>query len=121
MKYFAPLSLKECLYLFGIYILCFVWLMADQLFLPSTSLRFVVLTIILLSLFYLLYNITKPDKLFSFINSVVLVTLLFTILLSLIMHLMINNDFNYKILIIWAIVTLFPYLAGFIYMKKEKK
>jgi hypothetical protein len=117
MKYFAPLSPKDCLYLLGIFILGFGWLLIDQWFLPTILVRFIALILILCIMFYLLYRKIKPDNVFHYVNSITLVSLLFIVLVSLIIHVLLQNNFDYKSVLIWLVATVIPYLAGFAYSK----
>lgn len=120
MKYFSPLSLKDCLCLVGVFILGFGWLLIDQLFFSAVSLRFLALIIILVSLFYIQFRISNPENVFQYVNSISLVALALIVLISLIIHVLINNDFNYKSILIWLVTSTIPYLAGFIYLKSGK-
>jgi hypothetical protein len=120
MKYFSPLSLKDCLCLVGVFILGFGWLLIDQFFFSTVSLRFLALIIILLSLFYIQFRINSPENVFHYVNSITLVALAFIVLISLIIHVLINNDFTFKSILIWLVTATIPYLAGYIYLKSRK-
>ena len=121
MKYFAPLSIKDCLLLLGVFVLGYIWLHIDQLFISDITLRFAALIILLFVLFFGLLSISKPDNVLQFVNSITIVALTFIILISLVMHALFYNNFNYKTIIIWIIAAGLPYLAGFVYKITLKK
>jgi hypothetical protein len=121
MKYFSPLSLKDCLCLAGVFILGFGWLLVDQLVLSSVIQRFIALIVILLALFYIQYRINKPDNVFHYVNSITLVSLAFIVLVSLILDLLINDNLSYKSILIWLVSAFIPYLSGVIYLKTREK
>lgn len=120
MKHFAPLSPKDCLYLAGVFVLGFGWLLIDQWFLPSVITRFLALIVILLLLFYLQFRITKPENIFQYVNSLIAVSLSLIVLISLIVHVLINDDFNYISLLIWLVSGTIPYLAAYIYKRSKR-
>lgn len=120
-KYFSPLKLKDTLTLFGLIALGFGWLLIDQFFLTNTNQRFIAFIILIFILFYLQMIINKPISVIKYCNSIALITVSFAVIVSLIIHVIINNDFSYKSILIWLISGLLPYTTGFFYSKAKKK
>ena len=120
-NYLSPLKLKDCLTLIGLIIMGFGWLLIDQIFLPEVYTRVIAFFVLMLVLYYLQFSINKPDHLIQYANSVALITVSFIIMVSLIMHVIITNDFTYKSVLVWLITGVSPYVAGFIYIKTKKK
>ncbi len=119
-KYFAPLKIKDILTLVGLIVIGFGWILIDQFFLPETYQRFMAFCILLFILFYLQFLINKPAQVLHYCNSITLIIVSFVVIISLIMHVLINNDFSYKSVMIWLISGLLPYITGFIYLKTKK-
>jgi hypothetical protein len=120
-KILSPLKLKDYLTLIGLIIIGFGWLLIDQIFLPEVYQRFIAFFILIFILYYLQFAINKPVNVINYANSIALITVSFIVIISFIMHVIINNDFTYKSILIWVISGLLPYLTGFIYMKTKKK
>jgi hypothetical protein len=120
-NFLSPLKLKDCLTLIGLIIIGFGWLLIDQIFLPEVYQRFIAFFILIFILYYLQFAINKPVNVISYANSIALITVSFIVIVSFIMHVIINNDFTYKSILIWVISGLLPYLTGFIYMNTKKK
>jgi len=120
-NYLSPLNLKDCLTLIGLIIIGFGWLLIDQMFLPEVYQRVIAFFILMFVLYYLQFAINKPVNVRNYANSIALITVSFIVIVSFIMHMIINNDFTYKSILIWVISGLLPYLTGFFYMKKKKK
>ena len=120
-NYLSPLNLKDCLTLIGLIIIGFGWLLIDQMFLPEVYQRVIAFFILMFVLYYLQFAINKPVNVRNYANSIALITVSFIVIVSFIMHMIINNDFTYKSILIWVISGLLPYLTGFFYMKTKKK
>ena len=97
MKYFlSPLKLKGYLTLIGLVIIGFGWLLIDQIFLPEVYQRVIAFFILMFVLYYLQFAINKPTNVMHYANFIATFTVSFIITVSLIMHLIIKNDFTYK-------------------------
>jgi hypothetical protein len=120
MRHFASLKLKDILTLIGLIIIGFGWTLIDQIFLPESYQRFIAFIILVFILCHLQFVLNKPAKVIHYSNSIALITLSFTIIVSIIMHMIINKDFSYKSIMIWLISGLLPYITGFLYMKTKK-
>jgi len=120
-KFLSPLKLKDCLTLTGFIIIGFGWVLIDQIFLPEAYQRIIAFIILIFALYYLQYALNKPINVMHYANSIALITVSFTVIVSLVMHVIINNDFSRKSLLIWLITGLLPYFCGFLYMLTKKK
>jgi hypothetical protein len=120
-KYLSPLKFKDILTLIGLIAIGFGWILIDQIFLPDANQRFIAFIILIFILFYLQFVLNKPTDLIKYCNSIAVITLSFAVIVSLIMHVIINNDFSCKSILIWIISGLLPYITGFVYMKTKKK
>ena len=120
-RYLSPLIMKDCLTLIVLIIIGFGWLLIDQIFLPEVYQRIIAFIILIFVLYYLQFSINKPINVMNYANSIALITVSFIVIVSLIMHVIINNDFTYKSVLIWIISGLLPYVTGFIYIKTKKK
>ena len=120
-KYFSPLKLKDILTLIGLIIIGFVWTLIDQIFLPESSQRYMAFIILIFILYYLQFALNNPIVVLKYANTIALITISFAVIVSLIMHVIINNDFSYKSIIIWLISGILPYVTGFIYLKINNK
>lgn len=120
-KYLSPLKLKDILTLIGLIVIGFGWLLIDQRFLPETYQRFIAFFILIFTLFYFQFAINKPINMIHYANSIALITVSFIVIVSLTMHVIINNDFTYKSIWIWIISGLLPYITGMLYLKTKKK
>jgi hypothetical protein len=119
-KYLSSLKLKDILTLIGLIAIGFGWILIDQIFLPNANQRFIAFIILISILFYLQFVFNKPTNLINYCNSIALITLSFAIIVSVIMHVIINNDFSYKSILIWFISGLLPYITGFVYTITKK-
>jgi hypothetical protein len=119
-KYLSPLNIKDILTLIGLIIIGFAWTIIDQIFLPDAYQRFIAFIILVFMLCYMQFALNKPAKVIHYCNSIALITLSFAVIVSIIMHVIINKDFSYKSIMIWIISGLLPYITGFIYMKTKK-
>jgi hypothetical protein len=120
-KYLSPLKFKNILTLIGLIVIGFGWLLIDQIFLSETYQRFIAFSILICILFYLQFVLNKPDKIMQYANTISLITVSFILIVILILHVLITNDFSYKQILILVISGSLPYLTGFIYIKTMKK
>ena len=120
-KHLSPLKFKDILTLIGLITIGFGWLLIDQIFLPETYQRFITFIILIFSLYYFQFAINKPIDMIHYANSIALTTVLFIVIVSLTMHVIVNNDFSYKSILIWFISGLLPYITGFVYTMTKKK
>ena len=120
-NYLSPFKLKDILILIGLIIVGFGWVLIDQIFLPEPNQRFIAFIILIFMLFYLQFVLNKPIDVIKYCNSIALITLSFAVISSVIMRVIINNDFSYKSILIWFISGLLPYITGFVYTITKKK
>jgi hypothetical protein len=123
MKYFEPLKLKGFITLICSVIIGFTWVMISHYVINQSSQRFMAFSVLIMLLLYLQYWLSKPSKIWRYANSLSLILLLFVILLSIIMHVIINNDLSSKILhllLLCFITCVMPYLIALIYMLTRK-
>ena len=119
-KYLSPLKLKDILTLIGLIIIGYAWTLIDQIFLPEAYQRFIAFIILVFILYYLQFALNRPAKVIHYSNSIALIAVSFAVIVSLIMHVIINRDFSYMSILIWLISGLLPYITGFLYMKTKK-
>ena len=120
-RFLLPLKLRDCLTLISLIIIGFSWLLIDQIFLSEVYQRVIAFFVLMLLLYYLQFSINKPTHLMQYANSVAFITVTFIIIISLIMHVIITNDFTYKSVLVWLITGVSPYIAGFVYFRTKKK
>ena len=124
MKYFEQFKFKDFITLIISVIIGFTWVMISHYVLNQSSYRFIAFSVLIMLLLYFQYWINKPSKIWRYANSISLILLLFVILLSIIMHVIINNDLTSKILhllLLCFITGIMPYLIALIYMLTRKK
>ena len=120
-NYLSPLNLKDCLTLIGLIIIGFGWLLIDQMFLPEVYQRAIAFFILMFILYYFQFAINKPVNVMRYANSIAIIMVSFIVIVSVVMHVIVKNDFNYKSILIWIISGSLPYIAGSIYIKTKKK
>lgn len=118
-KYFYKFKLKDYLTLAGLVIVGFGWLMVDQEILEDAGRRFIALIVLLVALFYLQFQINKPVSIIKYANTLALITVGITVLVSLIFDWLIMSHFTGKVLLIWFFAAVVPYLTAYFY--KETK
>jgi len=118
---FSPLKRKDILTLIGLIVVGFGWLLIDQFFFPETYQRFVAFFILIFTLYYFQFAINKPLRVIHYANSIALITVLFIVIVSIIMHVIIQHDFTWKSIWIWIISGLLPYATGLLYLKIKRK
>ncbi len=120
-KFFYTLKRKDYVSLIVLIAIGFGWLLVDQFLLSASYQRFIALFLLIVSLYYVQFLINKPSDIKRYANTIALITVLFVVIVSLIMHAIINKDFTYKSILIWIISGALPYLAGYLYLKTKKK
>lgn len=120
-NYLSQLKLKDCLTLICLIIIGFSWLLIDQIFLPEVYQRVIAFFVLMLILYYLQFSINKPLHLMHYANSVAVITVSFIIIVSVLMHVIITNNFTYKSVLVWIITGVSPYIAGYMYIITRKK
>lgn len=120
-KYVSPLKIKDIVTLIGLIIVGFVWTLIDQIFLPQAYERFIAFIILIFILYYLQFAINKPTQVMQYANTIAITAVSFTIIISVIMHVIMSNDFSGKSIAIWLIAGLLPYITGFVYLKTRKR
>jgi hypothetical protein len=124
MKYFAPFKIKDFITLIITIVIGFSWVMISHYVLSQSSQRFIAFSILIMLLLYFQFLINKPPNIWRYTNTLSLILLLFVILLSIIMHVIINNDLISKIshlLLLCLITCIMPYLMAIIYIITRKK
>jgi hypothetical protein len=119
-KYLFPLQLKDYLTLTVVVIIGFGWLLVDQVFLPEVYQRLIAFIVLIFVMYYIQFAVNKPVMVFRYANSIAIITLLFIVIVSLVMHVLIRHDFSYKSILIWLITGLLPYVTGYIYQSTLK-
>jgi hypothetical protein len=117
MKYFAKFKQKDFQTLLVLIAVIFGWLLIDQFILHQVYQRIIALIVILTVLFFIQFKINKPARPYYYANTIVLITCSFLILVSLVVHLVISNDFSYRLIIMWLLTATMPYLAAYLYSK----
>lgn len=117
----SPIKLKGYLTLIGLITIGFGWLLIDQIFLPEVYQRVIAFFILMFVLYYLQFAINKPVNVMNYANFIAAFAVSYIVTVSLITHVIINNDFTYKSVLVWVITGLLPYAAGFTYIKTKKK
>jgi hypothetical protein len=117
---FAKLKIADCITLCGVIVVGFGWLLIDQWFLNEVYQRFIALFVLLTFLFMAQFKINHPEKVIAYANTLVLICLSFIVVISVVMHVFIKNDFSYKSVLIWILTALLPYLSGGIYLLISK-
>ena len=120
-NFLSPLKFKDCFTLIGLITIGFGWLLIDQIFLPEVYQRVLAFSILMFVLYYLQFVIKKPINVMYYANFIATFTVSFIITVSLIMHVIIKNDFTYRSILVWVITAVLPYAAGFTYIKTKKK
>lgn len=112
---FYKLKIKDWLYLLVLIILTYVWISIDQNILSESYQRmiaFPTLGLILMLIFQILVKPTNPLKL-SNTMAIILVPLF--IAMSLLFHVILNNDFQTISILLWIITLIIIYLSGLLY------
>jgi hypothetical protein len=121
MKNFTSLKLKDYLSLLVVFIIELAWVHVDQNFLSQTWEKFIALFVLTLFLLYMQFLINKPQKTYNYANSIALILVSLVVILSIVLHVFINHNFSFKLVLIWLIAAVLPYVTGYIYQATKKK
>jgi FtsH-binding integral membrane protein len=114
-KLFTKLKLKDMITLAAIIIIAFVWILIDQSIFKQTNARFIALAVLLLILFFFQFQINKPESIFKYAATIAFAVLSVAIILTLVLHVLINHDFSSKLVLIWLILFVFPFASAGLY------
>jgi hypothetical protein len=121
MKNFSSLKLKDIISIILVFGLGFFWVHVDQHLIPGTWGKFVALIVVLLFLFYMQFFVNKPVNIYHYANTISLLSVLFVMVTSTILHVIINHNFNIKLILIWIFAGVLPYISAVIYNTTKKK
>lgn len=121
MKYFSPLKSKDIISLIILIVIGFCWTLTDQFFFKNSGQRFIAFILVVLIIFYLQFSINKPAKIWYYANTIALISVSFSLIISIIMHVIIRHDFSVKSVLISLIIAVVPYITGLIYLLRMKK
>jgi hypothetical protein len=117
-RYFAPFKIKDFITLIITIVIGFTWIMISHYVLSQSSQRFLAFSVLIMLLLYLQYLINKPMNIWRYANTLSMILLIIVVLLSIVMHVIINNDFKSKILhllLLCLITCSVPYIIALIY------
>lgn len=117
---FYPLKIKDIITLLEVTLLGFGWVLIDQIFFSSATQRFIALIIVLLLLFFGQFAINKPSSIWKYANTLALISLTFVVLISVIMHVIVNHDLSSRAVLIWALTMALPYVSAIVYKLYSK-
>ena len=123
-SYFAPFKIKDLITLTITIVIGFAWVMISHYVLSQSIQRFLTFSVLIMILLYLQYLINKPMLIWRYANTLSLILLIIVVLLSIVMHVIINNDLKSKIfhlLLICLITCTVPYVIALIYKITRKK
>jgi len=123
-SYFAPFRMKDFITLLITIAIGFTWIMISHYVLSQSSQRFLAFSVLIMTLLYVQYLINRPTHIWRYANTLSFILLIFVILISIVMHVIINNDLSSKILhllLLCLITCIVPYLMALIYMITRKK
>lgn len=118
MRYLNQLKPRDYLILVLIITLVRIWLIVDQNFIPSGTLRIIAFITIVFFLLTGFYSFAKPVNIFLFSTNLSLILLVIAVLLSVLQHLVLHQDFDIyfkQVIIIWVTVVTLPYITAIIY------
>jgi hypothetical protein len=117
---FYPFKIKDIITLLGVILLGFGWVLIDQIFLSSATQRFMALIVVLLLLFFGQFFINKPSSIWKYANTLALISLILVVLISVIMHVIINHDLSSRAVLIWVLTVILPYVSAAVYKLYSK-
>ncbi len=123
-SYFAPFKIKDFITLIITIVIGFTWIMISHYVLSQSSQRFLAFSVLIMILLYLQYLINKPMHIWHYANTLSMILLIIVVLLSIVMHVLINNDLKSKILhlfLLCLITCSVPYVIALIYKITRKK
>ena len=115
MKYFSALRTRDVISLILFIVAGFGWILIDQHFFSETYQRIIALFLVIIILFFFQFLIHRPDRIVSYTNTLVFITVLFVLVMSVVMHIIIHHDYSYRGLIILGITAVTPYGSAGIY------
>ncbi len=115
MKYFSALRPRDVISLILLIAAGFGWILIDQQFFPETYQRIIALFLVMIILFFFQFLIHRPEQIMPYANTLVLCTVLFVLVISVVMHIIIHHDYSYRGLIILGITAITPYGSAGIY------
>lgn len=124
MRYFTSLKTKDILSLTGLIIVGFAWIGIARIILKQSDQRFIAFTILMIILFQIQFWINRPGKIWHYANILSLSLVIFVVMSSVVIHVIIYNDFADKFqhsVLIWILTGIMPYLSGLIYKITGKK
>jgi FtsH-binding integral membrane protein len=125
MKHFSSLKQKDILTLIGLVSVGFIYVfLISHQYISQFIYRISIFTVLCVALMYLQFWINKPKEIWKYANTIAVVILTVVVCMSLVMHVVIYDDFASKFkhsLLLWAISGLIPYVGGFIYSKAGKR
>ncbi len=110
-KFSDSLKLSDYLFLIGALAVSGLWLAVDQIFLDEVYQRFIALTILLIVFFLLQIAVRKPLIPLQYITLVALTFVSLNIVMSFIIHVLIQHNFTIKSVLIWIIDAGSPFLS----------
>jgi hypothetical protein len=112
---FYSFNKKDIQCLLGVVLIVFGWLLADQIFLPEVYQRFIALFLLLFLLFFAQFKLNKPVSVWKYANTLVVICLSLIITISIVIHVFILHNFDYRPVLIWILTAILPYFAACIY------
>ena len=123
-SYFAPFKIKDFITLIITIVIGFTWIMISHYVLSQSNQRLLAFSVLIMLLLYLQYLINKPMYIWRYANTLSMILLIIVVLLSIVMHVIINNDLkskNFHLLLLCLITSSVPYLIALIYKITRKK
>jgi hypothetical protein len=114
-KYLNAFGIKDYLMLVCVVITGGIWLAIDQNFLDAVYQRFIALAFIFVLLFLLQLIISRPNNSKEYTIQLAIICVSFNILMSCIIHILIQHNFSSKSVLVWLITAVTPFLSLFIY------
>ena len=115
MKYFSALRTRDVISLILFIVAGFGWILIDQHFFSETYQRIIALFLVIIILFFFQFLIHRPDRIVSYTNTLVFITVVFVLVMIVVMHIIIHHDYSHRGLIILGITAVTPYGSAGIY------
>lgn len=114
-KFSDSLKLPDYLFLIGALAIGGIWLAVDQIFLDKVYQRFMALAVLLSAYFLIQITIRKPTNLWYYISRVTLIFVAMNMVMSFIIHVLIQHNFTIKSVLVWIVAAGSPFLSLLIY------
>lgn len=114
-KFSDSLKLPDYLFIVAALVIGGIWLAVDQIFLDQVYQRFIALAVLLIAFFLVQIAIRKPAIPLQYITLVAVLFISLNILMSFIIHVLIQHNFTIKSVFIWIVAAGSPFLSLFIY------